>query len=131
MIYKIQREKQKKKKTRTHTHTKLKGACSLFPIKKNQKINKLKAGKGLRDDKVELLGTGKVADAGMRDVGWLVSRYHVVPDTHFLLFAAPPPPPVLLLPMETLTSFSIPFLFYFYFFGSRFVSLLLSLPQLF
>ncbi|RWW05190.1 hypothetical protein GW17_00031549, partial [Ensete ventricosum] len=36
----------------------------------------------LRDDEVELLGAGEVADARVCDVGRLLSRHHVVPHAH-------------------------------------------------
>lgn len=36
----------------------------------------------LRDDEVKLVGAGEVADAGVRDVGRLVRRHHVVPHAH-------------------------------------------------
>ena len=39
----------------------------------------------LRDDKIEVLGAGEISDTGMGNVGGLVSRDHVVPNTHLLL----------------------------------------------
>jgi hypothetical protein len=44
-----------------------------------------------RDDEVELVGAGEVADAGVADAGGLVRRDDVVPRAH--LRRAPPPPP--------------------------------------
>lgn len=35
-----------------------------------------------RDDEVELVGAGEVADAGVADAGRLVRRDHVVPHAH-------------------------------------------------
>lgn len=49
-------------------------------------VEKKNPGEGLRDDEVELLGAGEVADAGVGDVGRLVSRHHVVPHAHLRLF---------------------------------------------
>lgn len=40
---------------------------------------------GLRDDEIEFLRTSKIADAGMRNVSWLVSRHHIVPYAHLCL----------------------------------------------
>lgn len=37
-----------------------------------------------RDDEVEFLRAGEIADAGVGDVGRLVSRHDVVPYTHSL-----------------------------------------------
>lgn len=35
-----------------------------------------------RDDEIELLGAGEIADAGVGDVGGLVGRHHVIPHAH-------------------------------------------------
>lgn len=35
-----------------------------------------------RNNEIEFLGTGEISDAGMRDVGRLVRRHHVIPRTH-------------------------------------------------
>lgn len=43
-----------------------------------------------RDDEVELVGAGEVADAGVADAGGLVRRHDVVPRAHR---RRPPPPP--------------------------------------
>lgn len=37
-----------------------------------------------RDDEIEFLRAGEIADAGVGDVGGLVSRHDVVPYTHSL-----------------------------------------------
>lgn len=38
--------------------------------------------RAFRDDEVELVRAGEVADAGVGDVGRLVGRNHVVPHAH-------------------------------------------------
>ena len=45
----------------------------------------------IRDDEVELLRVGEVADAGVRHVGGLVRRHYIIPATHCapLFLAAP------------------------------------------
>lgn len=43
----------------------------------------------LRNDEIQLLRTGEIADTRVRHIGGLVSRHHVVPDTHFT-FRSPP-----------------------------------------
>lgn len=50
-----------------------------------------------RDDEVELVRAGEVADAGVGDIGGLVGRHHVIPHTHLRLVSplsslTPPPP---------------------------------------
>lgn len=38
--------------------------------------------RAFRDDEIELVRAGEVADAGVGDVGGLVGRHHVVPHAH-------------------------------------------------
>jgi hypothetical protein len=45
----------------------------------------------VRDDEVELVGAGEVADAGVADAGGLVRRDDVVPGAHLRRAPAPPP----------------------------------------
>lgn len=40
--------------------------------------------KGIRNDKIELLRTGEIANTGMCNICWFVSRNHVVPYTHLV-----------------------------------------------
>lgn len=43
-----------------------------------------------RNDEIELLRAGEVADAGVGDVGRFVCGYDVVPRTHFFTFRSLP-----------------------------------------
>lgn len=52
------------------------------PREKYLNINKIEKKRGLRYNEVELLRAGEIADARVGDVGGLVSRNDVVPDTH-------------------------------------------------
>lgn len=42
-----------------------------------------------RNDEVELVRSGEIADAGVGDIGGLVSRHDVVPDAHLRLSLSP------------------------------------------
>lgn len=39
-----------------------------------------------RNDKIELVRSGEIANTGMCSVRWLVSRNHIVPYTHLVNF---------------------------------------------
>ena len=48
-------------------------------------------GEWIRDDEVELLRVGEVADAGVRHVGGLVRRHYIIPATHCAPLLLPAP----------------------------------------